>query len=45
MGCDLDLEDAHVFVFQDKVMRGFSGDLDFSRGLRSREWNQQEEKQ
>src|SRR5260370_7868277 len=44
MGCDLDLEDANVFIFQDKVVRWFRSDFDFNRGLCSQERNQQEEK-
>jgi len=45
MGRNLDLEGANVFVFKGKVVRGFRGDLDFSRCLREQEWNQQEEEQ
>jgi hypothetical protein len=42
---DLNLEDANVFVFQGKPVRGFRSDLHFSLGLRSQEWNQQKEEQ
>ena len=45
MGRNLDLEGANVLVFNGQVVRRLSGDLDFSRGLRSQEWNQQEEEQ
>jgi hypothetical protein len=45
MRSDLDLEDADVFVFKGKVVRGLRGDLDFGGCLREQEWNQQEEKQ
>ena len=45
MGRNLDLEGANVLVVDGKVVRRLSGDLDFSRGLRRQEWNQQEEKQ
>jgi len=45
MGRNLDLEDANIFVFQGKVVRGFRSDLDFSSCLRSQEWNQQKEEQ
>src|ERR1700720_2202708 len=45
MGHDLNLEDAYVFIFEDKVVvRWFRGDLDFNRGLCSQERNQQEER-
>ena len=43
MGRDLNLEDANIFVFQRKVVRGFRGDLDLARGLSSQEWNQEKE--
>src|SRR5208282_456255 len=42
---DLDLESAYIFVFDGQVVRRFSGNLNFRRGLRSLKWNQQEEKQ
>src|SRR4030081_3687996 len=42
---DLNFEDAHEFVFKEEMVRGFRRDLDFSRGLRGQEWNQQEEEQ
>jgi len=42
MGRDLDVECANVIVFDRKVMRGFRGDLDLSRGLCSQKGNQQE---
>jgi hypothetical protein len=42
MGRDLDLEDAYILVVDDKVVRGFSGDLDLGRGLGEQQWNQQE---
>jgi hypothetical protein len=45
MRSNLDFENANVFVLQGKVVRGFRCDLDFGRGLRSQEWNQQEEEQ
>src|ERR1700674_1472974 len=44
MGCDLNLEDAYGFSFQDKVVRWFRSDFDFSRGLRCQERNEQEER-
>lgn len=45
MGRNFNLEDAEVVVFQSQVVRGFRGDFDFSRGLRSQERNQQKEEQ
>jgi hypothetical protein len=45
LGRDLDLEGANVLVFNDQMVRRLSGDLDFSRGLRSQEWNQEGEEQ
>jgi len=45
LGRDLDLEGANVLVFEGKVVRGFRGDLDVSRCLRSQERNQQKEEQ
>jgi hypothetical protein len=43
MGRDLNLEDAHGFIFEDKAVRWFRSDLDFNRGRCRQERNQQEE--
>jgi hypothetical protein len=45
MGRDLDLKNAHIFVFESHVMRGLSGDLDFCCGLGKQQWDQQEKKE
>jgi len=44
MGSNLNLEDAYILVFNDKVVRGLRGDLDLGSGLGEQQWTQQEEK-
>ncbi len=45
MGRDLDFEYTYIFVVDDQVVRGFSGDLDLGRRLGEQGWNQQAEEQ